>query len=215
MSSTIELDDAIVTPAGGDPDAFFFAPKAPSIAVDPNGRRQLNVLTAGPVSFLQVTGAWGLNAAEVEALRGQLAGRLGRNPAALRLQPAPDAVTGVALLIGNGAGELAVLQQGRSSGVPPHHAVFNVMLDTAQLETAQEALGGKRGLLALRYDVVRRQPVTTTTAEHAAAHEVSGTREPGRSWSGVSAETTTKSTRETTEEITTTSVLLDAADWAG
>jgi hypothetical protein len=140
--NAIELDDAIVTPAADDPDAFFFAPKAPGIAVDQNGRRQLNLLTAGPVSFLQVTAMWGLSAAEVEALRGQLASRLGRNPAALQLRPAPASVEGVALLISDGAGGFNVLQQGRSSGVPPYHTVFNVMLDATQLATVREALDG-------------------------------------------------------------------------
>lgn len=212
--TAIELDDAIVTPAGDDPDAFLYAPRAPGIALDQNGKRQLNLLIAGPVAFLQVTGTWGLSTAEVEALRGQLASRLGRDPAALRLQPSPESVTGAALLIGDGAGELTVLQQGKSSGVPPYHAAFNVMLDASQLETVQQALDGKRHLLALRYDIERRQPVTATTADYAATGGVSQGKEPERSWSASSVRTTTKTTRETTEEITTSSVQLDAADWA-
>lgn len=212
--TAIELDAAIVTPAGDDPDAFLYAPRAPGIALDQNGKRQLNLLTAGPVAFLQVTGTWGLSTAEVEALRGRLASRLGRSPATLRLQPAPESVAGVALLIGDGTGELTVLQQGKSSGVPPYHAAFNVMLDATQLETVRQALNGERHLLALRYDIEHRQPVTATTADYTATDEVSRGKEPERSWSASSAQTTTKTARETTEEITTSSVLLDAADWA-
>jgi hypothetical protein len=213
MTTTIELDAAVVTPAVDDPDTFFYAPKSPGIALDANGRPQLNVLTAGSVAFLQVTGTWGLSSAEVTALGEQLASRLGRNPATLRLQAAPESVDGVALLIGDADG-LRVLQQSKSSGVPPYHAAFNVMLDPGQLATVKKALDGQYALLALRYDITRRQPATTTSVDQQTSGESSAGEQAGRAWSASSRHRKTQTTRETREEITSFSVQLDAADWA-
>src|SRR5690606_16936289 len=133
----IELNNTVVTADENDPDRFTYAPKTPGIALDSNGRPQLNVLRAGGVAFLQVTGAWGLGAGEVNELKAGLAARLGRDPAALKLAPASDAVDNVALLIADAERRWQVLQRGKSSGVPPFHAVFNVMLNDEQLKKVQ------------------------------------------------------------------------------
>ncbi|MBI1180089.1 MAG: hypothetical protein GC201_05985 [Alphaproteobacteria bacterium] len=209
----LELRDALVYPAGDDePDLYYYAPKAPGIAADANGRRQFNLLTAGSVSFLQITGSWGLNPDKVAEARRELARKLGREPDALDLRPVPETVGAVSLVLAGDDGD-TVLQQTKSSGMPPYHAAFNVMLDDARLKTVKAALGGERGVLGLRYDVTRRVPVTTTTAEHAAASDAGEGAGDGRAWSTATAQAASSVTRQTTEDIETLSVRLDAADW--
>ena len=213
--TVMELTNGLVYPAGeAEPDLFYYAPKAPGIATDGEGRRQFNLLAAGSVSFLQITGSWGLGAAGVAALKQELAGTLGRRADTLALMPVPESVDGAALVMSDGADGDTVLQQSKSSGVPPYHASFNIMLDAAQVKTVQEALGGKRLLLALRYDITRRVPVTRVTAEHAATSEVREDSGPDGFCNTASGRAETTATRETTQEIETFSVRLDAADWA-
>lgn len=210
----LDLDRAVVT-SSADPDTFHYSARTPSIALDANGNRQLNLLSAGPVAFLQVTGAWGLDSAGVDALRHEVAARLGRDASGIRLQPAPASVESVSLLLGDGSGAPSVLQQGKSSGVPPFHAVFNVMLDAKQLATVKEALGGKSGLLALRYDVAGSRLVTTTAVDTTTTREHYAGAGGTRTWSATAESTRTAGTSDTTEESTPFSIELDAADWPG
>lgn len=211
--TSMEFDNAVVVPADDGSDTYYYAPKAPGIAVDGEGRRQFNLLSAGSVSFLQLTGTWSLSAADLASLKKELAARLGRDPAQLTLQSMPETVDGVSLLLGDGADGYTVLQQGKSSGVPPYQAAFNVMLDAAQLKTVQEALDGKRYRLALRYDITRQMPVTTTTAEHVATSEALEGDEAGASWRSESGHAETSASRETTMRSEKIGVQLDAADW--
>lgn len=209
---TLDLDRAVVT-SSADPGTFYYAPKKPSIALDANGKRQLNLLSAGPVSFLQVTGAWGLDSAGLDALRHEVADRLGRDAAGIRLQPAPASVESVSLLMGDGAGALSVLQQGKSSGVPPFHTVFNVMLDGTQLARVKEALGGKPRLLALRYDITGSQSVKTTSVDSTSTREIYSSSSGTSSWSTAAELARTTTASDTAENSTRFSIELDAADW--
>jgi len=211
--TAIELNDAVVTADENDPNRFTYAPRTPGIAPDSNDRPQLNVLTAGGVAFLQVTGAWGLSSGEVTRLKERLAARLGRDPAALTLAPASDAVENVTLLIADAEGRWQVLQQGKSSGVPPFHAVFNVMLNEEQLEKVQAALDGQRGLVALRYHVRRRRPVTQETGVEVRVKEAREGKEGTRSWSVALDDAAAVTARETAGEVERLAAELDAADW--
>ena len=211
--TSMEFGNAVVVPADDGSDTYLYAPKAPGIAVDGDGRRQFNLLSAGSVSFLQLTGTWGLSSAETAALKKDIAARLGRDPAKLTLQPMPESIDSVSLLLGDGADGYTVLQQGKSSGVPPYHAAFNVMLDAAQLKTVQEALDGKRHQLVLRYDITRQVPATTTTAEHVATSEALEGDEAGASWRSESGHAETSASRETITRSEKIGVQLDAADW--
>jgi hypothetical protein len=209
----IELSNALVMPDGDDPDAFLYAPKAPGIAAGADGRRQFNLLTAGSVSFLQLTGRWGLEAQEVAALRGELAAKTGRGAASLKLRPLPETVAGASLLLADGAGGFTLLQQSKSSGVPPFHAAFNVMLDAERLKTVREALDGKRGQLILRYDVTRRLPAVRSTVERVTTRQVREEVGEDLYRSAKSERDETLTTSETSEEIMHHNAQLDAADW--
>jgi hypothetical protein len=209
----IELSNALVMPDGDDPDAFLYAPKAPGIAAGADGRRQFNLLTAGPASFLQLTGRWGLEAQEVAALRKELAAKIGWDVASLKLRPLPETVAGASLLLADGAGGFTVLQQSKSSGIPPFHAAFNVMLDAERLKIVREALDGKRGQLILRYDITRRLPTVRSTVERVTTQQASEEAGKGLYRSAKSERAENRTTSETLEEITHHSAQLDAADW--
>lgn len=211
--TAMELRNAIVVPAEDGSGTYLYAPKAPSIAVDGQGRRQFNLLTAGSVSFLQLTGSWGLTAAQVADLKAELAARLDTPASDLTLEPMLETVEGASLLLTDGADDYTVLARSKSSGVPPYHAAFNVMLDADQLKTVKAALDGKEHQLVLRYDITRGTPVTSTTAEHIATSEASEGCDDGGSWSGSSGHAETAATRETTMQFQKLGVQLDAADW--
>lgn len=210
--TVMELKNALVIPDEGA-GVWYYAPRSPGIALDGNGRPQFNLLAAGPVSFLQITGTWSLSAADIDAARRELAGKLGKNPASLNFLPVPETIDGVALLMDDGADGYTVLQQGKSSGMPPYHAAFNVMLDEKQLKTVKEALDGKRHQVVLRYDITRQTPVTSASAEHVATSEAAEGNGPDGSWSSASGHAETSASRETVMQSEKLGVQLDAADW--
>ncbi|MGD8959785.1 MAG: hypothetical protein PVI27_08075, partial [Desulfobacteraceae bacterium] len=153
------------------------------------------------------------DAQEVAALRAELAAKTGRGAASLKLRPLPETVGGASLLLADGAGGYTVLQQSKSSGVPPFHAAFNVMLDAERLKIVREALDGKRGQLILRYDITRRLPTVRSTVERVTTHQVSEEASKGLYRSAKSERAESRTTSETLEEITHHSAQLDAADW--
>jgi hypothetical protein len=209
--TTIDLPDAVVISDIDDPDTFLYAPKRPSIAVDDQGRRQLNVLGAGAVSFLQVTSAWGLDESQRAALRAELARRNGRPAASLKLRPLPETIDGVVLLLAGDAG-FTELQRSKSSGVPPYHAAFNVTLDPDQLALVRAALDGERSRLLIRYDVTRRVPVGSSSGVQTEEREVTDSADDG-GWRQTYTRSTAAMSHEILEETESLHVTLDAADW--
>lgn len=135
--------------AGG----WRYRPRAPGLARGADGRAQFALVGAGAVTMLALTASWGVPAAALEAVRAELAARAQVPAAQLGLAPAPVEVGAVRLLLGDGAGGFEELAQARSSGVPPYHAAFNVMLDAEQAARVRKALAGERGWLELRYEV--------------------------------------------------------------
>ena len=209
---TIDLNNVILIPDEGS-GVWFYAPKKPGIARDSSGHPQFNLLGAGPVSFLQITGSWGVNAADIEKARQELARKLRVKPDDLDIRPAPDRVDSVSLLSGDGSGNFTVLQEGKSSGIPPHYATFSVMLDETQLETVKEAIDGKRGLLTLRYNVTRQIPVNYAFANRTETSESAQGSMNGNSWVSTTSRTITSASRESVPQTDNLSVMLDAADW--
>lgn len=218
--SVIELGTGLVYPDGETPGAFLYAPAAPGIATGPDGRAQVNLLTAGPANFLQVTGRWGLTEAEVETLRAELAVALDVPPATLQLHPLPETVYGAALLIctdgdgeGEGEGAFTELQRAKPSGVPPNHAVFNLMLTGDALEAAKTGLEGTRGRLALRYEGTRHFPVTTTASAEEHSASTGGSAHESGTWQSSKLHSMVAESRHVTFSDDPFSALLDAADW--
>jgi len=208
----MELKNIIAIPDEGS-GLWYYAPKKPGIARNSNGQPEFNLMTAGPVSFLQITGSWGVSAADVDSARQELCGKLRISPDDLDFRPAPDRVDSVSLLISDGSGGFTVLQEGKSSGMPPHHATFSVMLDDKQLEKVKDAIGGKRDQLTLCYDVTRHIPVVSGSVERTETRESTHGSEYGSSWSSTTNRTITTTNREAVMQTEKLRVMLDAADW--
>lgn len=124
---------------------------APGLARSADGRAQFSLIGAGPVTMLALTASWGVAADALDAVRAELAARAQTPAAQLSLSPAPIAVGAVTLMLGDGAGGYEELAKVQSSGAPPYHAAFNLMLSAEQAAKVRKALSGERGWLQLRY----------------------------------------------------------------
>ena len=205
---------------------WYYTPKKPGIARNSNGQPQFNLLSAGPVSFLQITGSWGVSAANVDSARSELCGKLRIKPDVLDFRPAPERVDNASLLISDGSGGYSVLKETVTSGIPPYHATFNIMLTDNQLEAVKEALNGKRDQLALCYNVTCQIPAIFGSAERTETSETffesrhsfkNGVRHDGSRASAsnrtVSNRTVASANRESAPQTEKISAMLDAADW--
>lgn len=137
-----------------EPSTFFYLPEAPSPHRDPQGRPVLSVWAADDWGMLQLESRWAAAEEQLEAARAALGERFGEEAAAsFELQPAPATVREVVLWQGDGSGSLERLHTASSSGFPPFPTVFNLRLDAEQKERAVACLNGRRGFLALSYEI--------------------------------------------------------------
>jgi len=139
--------------------AWRYRPRAPGLARGGDGRAQFSLIGAGAVTMLALTASWGVPAATLDAVRAELAARAQLPPAQLSLSPEPVEVGTVRLMLGDGAGGFEELAKTQSSGAPPYHAAFNLMLDAEQAAKVRKALSGERGWLELRYETRSAAPV--------------------------------------------------------
>lgn len=132
---------------------WHYRARSPGLASGADGRPQFNLMSVGSVVMLALTSAWGVSAATLDAIRVELAGRAQLPLERVTLRQAPVTVDGASLMLGDGQGAYVALAHSKSSGVPPYHAAFNVMLDGEQAAKVRKALQGEHGWMAVRYDV--------------------------------------------------------------
>lgn len=137
----------------GDGASWRYRPLNPGLAPAADGRAQFALIGAGAVTMLALTAMWGVPATTLEALRADLAARAQVPASQVSLSPMAVEIGEVRLMLGDGQGAYVELAKARSSGVPPYHAAFNLMLDQAQAEKVRKALNGETGWLELRYSV--------------------------------------------------------------
>lgn len=170
MSRRLAFDDAVVFVE--DDGAARYRALKPRLAAGPDGKPQINLLIAGPTAFLQLTAALGLPSERLDALSKQVAEALELDAPPI-LQPLPDRVVGVALLLRDKAGaDPRELAKGKASGAPPNTTIFNVMVSESDRALIQKALDGERGLLSVRFQLETSEPVSTETVAETA--DVSG-----------------------------------------
>ena len=208
----IELSSVMAIP-DEESGVWYYAPKRPRIARNSNGKPQFNLLSVGPVSFLQITGSWDVSAADVDSARLELSGKLCKDPGNLDFRPLSEQVDSVSLLISDGSESYTVLKEGKSSGMPPNHATFNIMLDDKQLEIVKEATEGKRNQLALCYNITRQIPVVSASVNRMEKSEVTHDSMRSASWTSTSNCAITSTSREAVLQTEKLSVMLDATDW--
>ncbi|MFD1296899.1 hypothetical protein ACFQ4Q_09690 [Lysobacter gummosus] len=167
--SGFEQIQGVLVARGDGPTSWLYRPRAPQLALSADGRAQFTLIGAGPVTMLALTAMWGVPSATLDAVRTELAARAQVPVAQLSLSPAPIEIGEVRLMLGDGQGHYVELAKARSSGVPPYHAAFNLMLDQAQAEKVRKALNGEHGWLELRYAAT--EAIATRTARSSQSSE--------------------------------------------
>lgn len=210
------LRGVLVAP-GDQATTWYYRAAAPTLATDANGRVQFTFINAGPMTMFACTGMWGVATATLDAVRADLAARAGVPVAQLNLLQAPVEVGEVSLMLGDGQGGYVQLGKTRSSGAPPYHAAFNIMLDADQAARVRKALSGERGWLELRYAITAAAPsrhTASTTTSDAIDVEVSLRADGEQADAGLSLRSQVSTHVERGQEQQQTQhVSADAADW--
>lgn len=145
----------------GDDRWWCYLPDRPDLRRDTEGAPQLTAVDAGASAYLLLTATWDAPAADLEALRQEVALRIAEpSPARIRLTFAPVSEPRCAVLVGDGAGSFETVATSATSGVPPYDAVFSLALSGDQLVAGRGAREGRTGLLAVEY--VAGLPATVT-----------------------------------------------------
>lgn len=144
------IDDVVLSPVSGEPRVWRYRALRPSIAAD-GGVAQFSLISAAGVHLLSLTTNWGVPAARLEAVRAALAAEAGVEAGKIELRPAPYEVDAVVLRFGDGAGGWEEAARTHSSGMPPYHAVFSLMLDQARVDKLKRALAGEAGWFGVAY----------------------------------------------------------------
>jgi hypothetical protein len=134
---------------------FYYIPSDPTPERAPNGAPTLSLWMTNNDARLQLGVEWKLEPSQIEPLRRTIASRHPTLVAsAIDLQPAPARVEAVHLLVRNATGQLESVARASSSGFPPYITLFAVTLNREQKTHAVSALHGRRGFLAIRYNIV-------------------------------------------------------------
>lgn len=166
----IELDGIRATQSADDPAVFVYDSGDPGPERGPQGHPSFQLLSVGEGAFLQLGARWGADAARLEALREEIARRLGTRPAMVRLSPLEATVEEVRLELADGASGFRQIASSTSSRVPPFTALFSTRLDRDQSVIVTEAAAGREGRLRVIY---RLSLAETVTAESEIAGDVS------------------------------------------
>jgi hypothetical protein len=207
-----------LSPVEGQPRTWEYRALQPNIALTEDGRAQFTMIAAGSITMLSLTTMWGVNAETLEAIRAELAAANGCTSAQVVLTPSRIEANTVALQFGDGSGAFETVATAKSSGAPPYHAAFSLMLDAAQAEKARNALAGKAGWLAVRYALTGGY---AARGETAAARDTSASIDVSLQSGGDSAratacasETMRANSERKHDEALNDFAFADAADWA-
>ena len=140
-----------LSPVDGQPRTWEYRALQPNIALTEDGRAQFTMIAAGSITMLALTTMWGVNGETLEAIRAELAAANGCTSAQVVLTPSGIEANAAALQFGDGSGVFETVATAQSSGLPPYHAAFSLMLDAEQAGKARKALAGNTGWLAVRY----------------------------------------------------------------
>jgi hypothetical protein len=160
MSAELEFRGLRYRTAPGDGNSWFYLPGQPDVRRNASGTPQITVTDLGDEGYLVFVATWGGDAGDLEALREQIAGSLGKAPAQVVLAFAPISSPRCEALVGDGLGEYRTAATSATSGVPPYDAVFAVTLRAEQLASARAGLEGRSAFLALQYEAALLSTVT-------------------------------------------------------
>jgi hypothetical protein len=140
--------------------AYAYRALAPALQTGPEGRPAIQLISAGPTSFLQLTAEWSVRPARLEALSAELGARDGAPP---RLSPAPDSVRDTALLLADADGAFTPIATGSALGAPPQTSLLSASLDESGSGLVRRAMAGERGVARVRYTIDAVDPAEART----------------------------------------------------
>ncbi len=206
-----------LSPVDGQARTWEYRALQPNIALTEDGHAQFTMIAAGSITMLALTTIWGVNADTLEAIRADLAAANGCTSTQVILTPSRIEANTVALQLGDGSGVFETVATAQSSGAPPYHAAFSLMLDAGQAEKARKALAGNTGWLAVRYELTggyAARDETTATHDTSASIDVSLQSGGDTAHAGVCASETVRASSERKEQDTQNNVAFaDAAHW--
>ncbi len=145
------LHDVQLSPVAGQPRTWEYHPIRPGIARTADGGAQFTMIAAGSITMLALTTMWGVDANTLETVRSELAASEQCPAAQIVLRASRSEANEAALQLGDGSGAFTTVATAQSSGAPPYHAAFSLMLDAQQAEKVRKALAGETGWFAVRY----------------------------------------------------------------
>ena len=211
------LHDVQLSPVDGQPRTWQYRALQPNIALTQDGRAQFTMIAAGNITMLSLTTMWGVNAQTLETIRTELAAANACTAAQIVLTPSTIEANAAALQFGDGSGTFSTVATATSSGTPPYHAAFNLMLDAEQAEKARSALAGKTGWMAVRYALTGGFAAggdTTAARDTSASIEVSLRSGGDTAHAGACASETVHTSRDRKhQDIQDAFAFADAAHW--
>ena len=211
------LHEVQLSPVDGQPRTWQYRALRPSIALTPDGRAQFTMIAAGSITMLSLTTMWSVSAETLETIRAELAAANGCTAAQIVLTPSTIEANAAVLQFGDGSGVFSTVATAASSGAPPYHAAFSLMLDAEQAEKARSALAGKTGWMAVRYALTggyAASAETTAVRDASASIDVSVRSENDTAHIGVCAsETVREGSDNKDKDIQNDFAFADAAHW--
>ena len=140
-------------PAGTGDNVYNYLPITPEPETSPAGRPTLTNIPLGQGGLLQLGTRLEAKDETLEALRKELAGRLGlAEPSQVTLDMAPLQVKAALLEVGDGTGTFTEAGHSDTSGFPPYTALFSLHTDANQQNAVVAALNGRARFLQVWYE---------------------------------------------------------------
>jgi len=140
---------------------------------DATGRPVLMMIDIGSSGSLMFTARWAASASDVEALRSEIASRVGvhdRGEVRLSFAPVESPRCDVSFRKNDGVDRQVATS--RTSGYPPYSAVFNLRLEGDDLIAAKAAIGGRRNVLRVEYTADLPSPISATARFQSTADDL-------------------------------------------
>lgn len=152
MESSFNFRDLRCFVDPSDARTYYFLPAAPDLQRDSNRRPMITMIDAGSTGYVMFTARWAAPSDSVEALRREIAASYhDPDTSGIRLSFAPVSSLQCHVLLGDGCGAFQTIATSTTSRVPPYDALFNLTIDNERLAHIRNAVGGKRGFLAIEY----------------------------------------------------------------
>lgn len=173
LTGGFEFQGLYVFPIPNGSASYAYFPLAPSPEMDSKGRPTFLSIPLSKGGLVQLGTRLEAREETLQALRAELATRLGQADAGqVNLTAASLKVYGADLEAGDGTEEFVALAHSDTSGLSPYAAVFLVQADATQQAAVSAALNGRAGFLRVSYAAALQWPVQVEARMRGDARDV-------------------------------------------